>query len=209
MLAQNDGLKQWEIVRPDDEGGKVEYGLITGWKSGAVLWVPRGESLPAWAERPLANIGQIFAYRQFEEINFTVEERAAFSTADFISKKFQPAYVLAVKAADEYIDAAFISRRNNLPVPDSLVRIKWDGRSAATQENYVARMVQAARWSLSRVPTIHPEEVVKAGVCVEDAGQLTFINLDTVAKEFKVAVEAEGAPRMTGAEAGAPEMAMA
>jgi len=200
LLAQNDGLKQWEIVRPDEEGGKVEYGLITGWKSGAVLLMPRREALPAWAERAMANIGQIFTHRDFAEINFTAEERAAFSTADFISKKFQPAYVLAVKAAGEHIDAAFISRRNNLPVPDSLVRIKWDGTRAATQENYVARMVQAARWSLSRVPTIHPEEVVKAGVCLEDVEQLGFLSAVTVAKEFKAAVETDGVRRMAGAE---------
>ena len=201
VLAQSNGVKQLEIVRPDDEGGKLEYSLISGWKGGTIIMLPQVEMLPAWAERPIQNVGQIFIYNHFEEINFTTEERSAFSTADFISKKFQPAYVLAIKATDEAIEASYISRRNNLAVPDSLVKIKWDWAFAPTQENYVARMVWAARWSLAKASSIHPEEVVKAGIFIADAGPLPFINPETVAKEFKAALAADGAPRVVQAGA--------
>jgi len=201
LLIQSTGLKQLEVVRSDDEGGKLEFSLITGWKGGTILMLPQGDSLPAWADRPLSNIGVIYHYPNVDDINFTAEEKAAFNTADFLSKKFQPAYVLVLRAGSEGIEASFLGRQNNgRVVPDSVVRLKWDAKFTPTQQNFIERMVWAARWSLAKVPTIHPEEVVKAGIHLEETAPLPFLNKETIPKEFKDAVAAEATPRVVSGE---------
>jgi len=198
VLAQVVGLKQLEIVRPDNEGGALEFSLITGWSRGPVLMLPRTRMLPDWASRMLPNIGLIFVYENMEEINFTAEERSAFNTADFAKKNFQPAYVLALKAGRQAIEAALIGRRNHQTLPNSLVKIKWDENIAQTQENFVARVVWAARWSLAQVPSIDPADVVKAGIYLEEAGQRPFITKGTLVKELKAALASDAAPMMGG-----------
>ena len=203
LLTQGSGLKQLEVVRPDDEGGKLEFALITGWKGGTLLMLPQKELLPAWAERPLAGIQQVYCHNNADDINFTAEEKAAYNTADFLSKKFQPAYVLILRVGGDFMEAAYLGRQNNgRMLPDSLVRLPWDAKCAPTHENFVARMVWAARWSLARVSTIHPDEVVKAGIYFDDAGQWPSINKEMAAKEIKSALAEETAPRISNVEVG-------
>jgi len=196
VLAQASGLKQLEVVRPDDEGGRLEFSLITGWNGGTILMLPQVELLPAWATRPLANIDLVFVYDYAEDIKFTPQEKSAFNTTDFAAHKFQPAYVLALKAVGESIDASLVSRQNDSVVPDSVVSLKLHGRFTSSQENFLDGLVWAARWACSKALSLQPEEVVKAGIYLEFAKQWSFVNRETIAKELKAALTADAAPKV-------------
>jgi len=196
VLAQNSGLKQLEVVRPDDEGGKLEFSLITGWSGGTILMLPQAELLPAWAARPLANIDLVFVYEDADDIRFTTEEKSAFNTVDFAAHKFQPAYVLAIKASGETIDAWLVSRQNDSVVPDSRVSLKLHGRYRSTQESFLDGLVWTARWACARALSVQLEEILKAGVAIEDAEAWTFVSRDTIARELKAALAAETAPKV-------------
>lgn len=196
LSGQSSGLTQWEVVRDNPLGGKVEFNVITGWNNKfPVVMIPTDDVLPAWASQPVSGINSALFYPEGAyAINFTVEETHYFETLETAAKlsKRNPRdtvfplsasnYVLAINLEEQGIESWLVSNENER-VDKSYARLPWGEGFTATVESIAQRALWAARLSLYRARTkenavIRPKEILKLGV----AGSLSFMENEELKK---------------------------